>query len=267
VLSIAGGQSGGTAGDGEPGVPPRRAFDSLHERLEKVVLGYIRARLNERDDPADADDIAQDAWEAVRTGLAEYNPARAPFHAWVKQQALYAIRRYGQRKEYRRKVEVFDTEEEGEAIDLPAPDWGDAAEGYARLLAALGRSSSPPHQIVAFGFCKLLGWPPRRIAAELSAPPLADLVGRLEDGYLDTSRLPEWLVQRCLAPLQDRMTLRFAAAVTDRKTLATYPSLHDRIIGATTFTDYYTDEPTADITQWWWAVKRRVLSDVLGGSR
>jgi hypothetical protein len=116
--------------------------------------------------------------------------------------------------------------------------------------------------LIAFGFVKAADWRPRQIAAELSDVPLQALEARLEQTYLDQSDLPEGRVRPAFALLRDNLDLRFDEVVRDATTLATYPALHGRVVGETTLADYYTGEPTADVTQWWYAVKRRVLAEV-----
>jgi hypothetical protein len=52
--------------------------------------------------------------------------------------------------------------------------------------------------------------------------------------------------------------------ITDPKTRQIYGALLNRTVGDTTLREYYTNPhaPTANITQWWDAVRRRVLSAV-----
>ena len=148
----------------------------------------------------------------------------------------------------------------GSAMEPPEDPVG--PDVYDDLLSLTFATNSPPHQLIAFGFAKAVEWRPRQIAAELSNLPLRTLESRLERSYLELSDLEDARVLPAFEPLRNRLEQRFDEAVRDPTTLATYPGLHDRIIGETTLSDYYTGEPTADVTQWWYAVKRRVLAEV-----
>jgi hypothetical protein len=148
----------------------------------------------------------------------------------------------------------------GAGVEPPEDPVG--AEVYDELLSLTFATNSPPHQLIAFGFAKAAEWKPRQIAAELSNVPLRALETRLEHSYLEHSDLEDARVLPAFEPLRNRLELRFDEAVRDPTTLATYPGLHAQIVGETTLSDYYTGEPTADVTQWWYAVKRRVLAEV-----
>jgi DNA-directed RNA polymerase specialized sigma24 family protein len=266
-----------------PGAPPsdagRRAFDDLYRAFGKAIGGFIRVRVGT---DTDVDDVAQEAWQLIWEKLPTYNPVRSPFAAYARYWAGVAVMRYGDRKSSGPETEIVVSqlasrypeilEEEGsEAVldrlaarrtELVAPE--DYSDLYTELLRLTLASQSPPHQLIAFGFSKMAGWTPRRIAADLSEEGLRGLESRLERGYLDESGLPPEVVSPCFGPLRDTMEQPFEVVVRDAKTLATYPALHERIVGDTCFHDYYTGaERTADITQWWFAVQRRVKSEIL----
>lgn len=260
--------------------PLRVAFDALHGQLEKGIRGFLR-RHNIYDEDR-LSEVSQDVWLAVWDNLPTYNPARASFYHFVKYWATVMIRRYQERQQRSRTTEVVASDirvtsldpEADETLDevlsrlaaqeLPTLDPAVYVEVYGALLQATFGSSSPPHQLVAFGFRKVGDWTPRRMVQELSDEALRSLETRLEQDYRDESQLPENLVDTCFAPLRNAMPRRFDSAVKDPKTLRTYPTLHGRIVGDSTFRDYYTGTPTADITQWWYAVQRRVLPMIQG---
>jgi RNA polymerase sigma factor (sigma-70 family) len=256
----------------------RDAFDRLHGLYEKVIYGFVRVRLA---DDGDAQDLAQDTWLQVWQKLPTYDPARASFVTFAKYWASVLLLRAYDRRDRRRGVEVLVrdlirhnldlTGEEGvgdildrltaRAAHAAEPD--QLVEVYGELLRATFASPSPPHQLIAFGFIKALGWPPRRVAAELSDTRLDQAERQLELGYVEQSQLPDRHVGPSFDPLRQRMQLRFGEAVADRKTQATYPHLADHVVGETRLRDYYTgDDPTTDLTQWWYAVHRRVRGDV-----
>lgn len=144
---------------------------------------------------------------------------------------------------------------EGELIRLEQAEW---------LLPKTFGGTSPPHQLIAFGFCKLLEWTPADIVKELSDIRLAELAQRLENEYIERPGLSRERLRPHFIPLHDRMKLPFEDAVTDDKTRGIYPQLPGRIVGKTTLRDYYTGTTESDwkanIVAWWWAVHRRVIA-------
>jgi RNA polymerase sigma factor (sigma-70 family) len=256
----------------------RDAFDRLHGLYERAIYGFVRVRLA---DDADAQDVAQDTWVQVWQKLPTYDPARASFVTFVKYWASVLLLRTYDRRDRRRGVEVLvrdlvrhtpDLADEAGVSDIldrvsvqaePSAEPEQLLAVYGELLRAMLASPSPPHQLLAFGFIKALGWPPRRVAAELSDDQLDQIEAALEQAYRASSQLPDQQQQPSFDPLRQRLRLRFDEAVPDRKTQATYPHLLERVVGDTLLRDYYTGaEPTADLTQWWYAVHRRVQSEV-----
>jgi RNA polymerase sigma factor (sigma-70 family) len=256
----------------------RAAFNRLHDLYAKAIYGFVRIRLAS---DADAQDLTQETWLQVWQKLPTYDPDRASFVTFVKYWASVLLLRAYDRRDRRRGVEVLvqdlirhnpdltDEEGVGDILDrlttpaAPADDPHQLAEVYAELLRATFASPSPPHQLLAFGFIKALGWPPRRVAAELSEAELDGVEHRLEQAYVEDSQLPDQQVRPSFDPLRQRMRLRFGEAVADRKTQATYPHLAGQVVGETHLRDYYTgDDPTTDLTQWWYAVHRRVRGEV-----
>jgi hypothetical protein len=145
---------------------------------------------------------------------------------------------------------------------MQQPDDTIPAEVYDELLTVTFATASPPHQLIVFGFTKAADLKPRQIAADLSNVPLRVLAERLEQTYCEQSDLPDARIRPAFEPLRDGLERRFDEVVRDPTTLATYPNLHAQTVGETTLTDYYTGEPTANLTQWWHAVKRRVIADL-----
>ncbi len=117
--------------------------------------------------------------------------------------------------------------------------------------------------MIAFGFIKCLGWTPRRVAADVSDRQLDQSEDQLERGHVEQSLLLDEQVRPAFALLRDRLRMPFREAVSDPKTLSTYVALLERIVGDTRLRDYYTREDAAtDLTQWWYAVQRRVRGEV-----
>jgi DNA-directed RNA polymerase specialized sigma24 family protein len=262
------------------------AFEALRAIAESAVKGIIRMQIGRRDengrhvvDSALVDDLVQATWIQVWEKLSTYDPAVGRFVHFARYWARIMVRRYrdtplgkGRERSLSDLIGDADDGEESPAdrLDrlaqsgrgLGPPDDPVTADVYDDLLALTFATPSPPHQLIAFGFAKAAEWKPRQIAADLSDVPLRALESRLEHSYLEHSDLEEGRVVPAFAPLRTRLDQRFEQAVRDPTTLATYPGLHGRIVGETTLSDYYTGEPTADLTQWWYAVKRRVLAAI-----
>lgn len=255
------------------------AFERLRAGAERGIRGYLRVRVR-RDD--DVDDLLQETWLQVWQKLPTYDPARSRFSTFARFWADILVRRYWDTAQGKGTEIPFsaglglggggdDDADDADRIDrlaargqeaFPAPDNPVDAAVYDDLLAITFATASPPHQLIAFGFVKAADWRPRQIAADLSDVSLDDLEQQLEAAYLDQSDLPAERVEPAFEPLRARLGQRFDEAVRDPTTLTTYPNLRARIVGETTLADYYTGDPTADITQWWYAVKRRVLAEV-----
>jgi DNA-directed RNA polymerase specialized sigma24 family protein len=269
---------GSRPGWAEAGTAREEAFQEAERRYQRVVLGRIRARVDNDDD---ALDLAQESWLRIWQELPGYDPLRASFQAFARYWATIMVLRYYDRRKARRAVEILTSQliqrfpsfvdqddpdlagerlVAGELIDLEPADY---AELYSELLRITFGSDSPPHQLIAFGFSKVGGWTPRRIDAELAAIPLSELEARLERDYLAASQLPAELVAPAFAPLRVALGQPFEAAVHDQKTRATFPELRTRLVGGTVPRDYYTSgSPSADISHWWAAVRRRVREAV-----
>jgi hypothetical protein len=220
------------------------------------------------------------AWVQVWQKLDTYDPAVGRFVHFARYWARIMVRRYrdtpvGRGVETPLNAMLSGGAAEGDDSDADRldrmaqrgsvtepPEDPVGADVYDELLSLTFATNSPPHQLIAFGFAKAVEWRPRQIAAELSNVPLRSLETRLERSYLERSDLEDARVLPAFQPLRNRLEQRFDEAVRDPTTLATYPGLHTRIVGETTLSDYYTGEPTADVTQWWYAVKRRVLAEV-----
>lgn len=281
----------------------REAFDGLRAAYQKQIYGFIRARA---DNDEDAEDIAQEMWVRLWQRMPTYDRARACFQAFVKYWAGIRLLRYYDAKGNRRRAEILFSELAGRFTELEReeelteviqrltaqavqPAVSEVpSEAYEELLRVTFGGSSPPHQLISFGFGKLVSkWgpepvstnastdsvperphtgraPAKRIAAELSEIPLRELEARLEEAYLEESGLPEHVVCSCSQRLRESMDCRFEEVVKDANTLKTYPHLAGRIVGDTTLRDHYTgaEHPEANIVQWWYAVQRRVLSEV-----
>ena len=268
----------------------KAAFNTLQAQAERVVRGNIRMMIGEYDEQqrkfvinhALADDLEGATWAQIWSQLPNYDPNAYGFNPFARYWAQIMVKRYWSTPVGRgREITWTDVGGTGAGADegndsstdqidrlthggnvTEPPEDPVGADVYDELLRLTFATNSPPHQLIAFGLTKAVDWRPRQIAAELSNVPLRTLESRLERSYLEWSDLEDDRVLPAFEPLRNRLEQRFDEAVRDPTTLATYPGLHTRIVGETTLSDYYTGEPTADVTQWWYAVKRRVLAEV-----
>jgi DNA-directed RNA polymerase specialized sigma24 family protein len=271
------------------------AYDGLCAAHDRATFGFIRARCRTDDD---AREVLQEARIAIWQHLGRYQPERASFRAFVTFWAgICVMRFYRSRKRLHEVESLFselierfpELEQEQEVADVLAWIGGNRGpeddpepvptETYERLLRSVLDPRNPPHQIIAFCFCQLVRvspageadegsapggrgrTAPRVIAKEFSDVPLGSLLLRLEEDYMRQSTLSDVLVRDCFKPLQDRMMATVGQTIGDPKGRETYRHLLDRITGDTTLRDYFTAGPEADIPHWWYAVRRRVLSE------
>jgi hypothetical protein len=120
-----------------------------------------------------------------------------------------------------------------------------------------------PHEVIAFGYVKLLQWKPTRVVAELSDTALDGLADRLEEEYFRFVPLPE--VRDAFAPLRQNLSRHVPDCDADPRAKEPYASLADRVAGHTLLREYFPTTGTAEaaVTRWWAAVKRVVAEEVL----
>lgn len=153
-----------TAGD-------RAAFDVLVRRHGGVVRGLVR-RMGAQ--PALADDMAQDAFVAAFTGIANYR-GEGSFGAWV---CRIAARTYVRHVRHEFRYALTDEPPEGEAVD-PDP-------GLSMDLDAALQTLSPAERLCV-SLCSGTGMSHPE-AAELLKMPLGTVKSHVKRG-LDKLRL------------------------------------------------------------------------------
>jgi RNA polymerase sigma factor (sigma-70 family) len=251
------------------------AVEQLHRMYGGELLGYLRARCPRTED---AQDIAQETWIEVLRRIDQFNPARGNFSAFVKYWAGIAALRWQREKKNAFEQTLLFSElasrcpealkEEGiEAIASsvraakPDPEEMFASyERYSSFLRITFKTPSPPHQLLAFGFCKLLDWKPQRLVRELSDLLLVHLEDLFERAYLNEVPEERSLVNEAMRDLRAAMGRTLASAVTDPTTLSTYKELASQPIGGTRLRDYYRGDAEQNVSHWVYAVRRRVLS-------
>ena len=234
----------------------RKAFDELYARHEKKVYGFIRVRVYNDDD---VQDIAQKTVDTVWRKMSVYEPTLGNFSNFAISRASHRLLDYYKERKKLREREVLLSElmrrfpnigqeqESEEVMDRLMPPSGGSvedavrrAEEYEDAVRRVFGGSSPPHQLIVFGFCKLLEWKPGEVVDDLSGRSLRELAQMLEDEYLAKTGLPQDRFRPYFARLREKTTGH---------------------MGDAALRDYYGDDPEADIAHWWYAVKRRVWSE------
>ena len=256
---------------GQAQLGEKTSIDDLHARHRKRVAGYIRPRVN---NDADADDITQETWTDVWRNIQNYDPIHGNFESFLLYWARYKILQANKRN--RRWLSVTVHEADGPENDIttvidsltaaPPTQAGDRMISrllYRELVKRAFSGANPPHQLIVFGFCKLLELKPKEVVADLSNTRLSDLAMQLEREYFEKAQVHPSEVEKCFAPLHARMALKVDEVLTDSRTSATRVALQGQVVGDTVLRNYYGDNPEGDITSWWDTVRRRVRNEMI----
>jgi hypothetical protein len=100
--------------------------------------------------------------------------------------------------------------------------------------------------------------------SEYDAIPLRELVQILTMEFAQHLPLPTDRIHRHFAPLRQCLDRPVREVIEDEKIRQTHSTLLDRQAGETTLADYFTNsaEPTANISHWWYSVRRRLVKAV-----
>ena len=258
----------------------RDAFDQLYARHQSKVYGFIRSRTKT---DQDAEEIAQECWIKVWQKMETYDANRASFRTFLRFWAgIKMLQFYSTQNAQRKVLKLFsdltarfpDLEEEKEIEEVLAQLGvhseparladADRLEQFGKLLRIIFSGRNPPHQAIAFGFCKLLEWKPREFVAELAETHLNDLNVRLEENYRSFSSLPQERVRVHFQPHRENLAKTFGEVVRGARTLKTYPALLNRIVGQTRLSEYYTGkkQPADQVAEWCNSVNKRFLSEL-----
>jgi DNA-directed RNA polymerase specialized sigma24 family protein len=258
-------------GKGDP-----HAWDQLYSRYRQQVRGFLRARGCRGED---CEDVEQETWIDIFQRVGEYDANRSSvanfirFRAWVQWKRHLA--RQGRRSEWesldREYPEWNDSDRESSQDILealpdtdPSPEWWVQRNAeYEALFKATFRGGGYPHQLIAFGYNKLVdGWTPIRITEELSERWLETLGQELEQEIIHTSSLPEALIRDSLRPLHEQMPNRLDEVLSDPASRQAYAPLLAMKTGETVLQQYYGKDPARSIADWTFKVKQRVLREL-----
>jgi len=261
------------------------AWQALVQQLSPVLRGTIRARAAARTTPGDIEEILQNAWLRIWSSRDKYDPKRAPWIAFCRWHAANAAVDFHRRNRHRRdevaaedlvsstsradRGDVFEwlgTTGNREAMD--ALEFFDERAGpqereriYSQFVRMTFSLLSPPHELICFGYTKLLEWEPRRVVAELGPGSLELIESKLESDFEAGSALRAATVEECFGPLRLRLPCRLADIVADSRTRKRYEKLLGRVVAKTLLQEYFSGNPRDDITAWWWGVFRRVVKE------
>ena len=248
------------------------AYDGLVESHHRRLLGWFRARVGDRDLAAD---LAQRTWVEVLERARTFDPERGAFWTFTKIWSRFVLLRHYSEL---RHLWLF-TLDHGELGDVPngqpgstsdaaiAPldQWAGAPAAEALLSASavflellhhVFQCKRLPHEVITFGFVKLLDWKPQRVVAELADQSLQDLAARLEAEYL--RYVPLDGVREAFGPLREKLGCSLEHIQVDGRTSGAYQELLHRTAGASLLREYFPrdTDPREAVTRWWSAVNR-----------
>jgi DNA-directed RNA polymerase specialized sigma24 family protein len=256
-------------------------FDELHSMYQREVLGYLRARCARKED---AEDIAQLTWKVLWEKISQYDPKRANFAAFAKYWAGLQLLQWYDRWENRPQVTLLFSEIEarhadlepdatvdeilaraGKIINTDIPSSMEAAENYRNLLASAFGSHAPPHQLLAFGFCKILERTPRDFVSTFSEVTLDDMAVQFEAEYKSELPMQAAEIESALGALRFDLKYPLSAVLREPATYTAYRHLLERKAGDTRPRDYYQEAPEQSVSHWIYAVRRKVVRQIVEG--
>jgi len=121
-----------------------------------------------------------------------------------------------------------------------------------------------PHQLIAFGFNKLLCYGPQRITNELSQERLGSLFEELKNKYSQKSSVPQGIIDICFRPLEKKLAKSFSQIRDPRDSFAIrFPCTSTQPTRETCLLCYYGSDPEANISDWCNKVKEKTIRDGL----
>ncbi len=236
--------------DDEPSA--RRALNALAARYIEPVKNYCRFKINSKDD---ANDVGQNAWIRIQSSLHQFDPALASFQRLALRQADYAVKDY-----YRLRG----------GTDSDAWDRGGSSPRFMDercLKAVLGevfKTTRPPHQPIAYGYCRLLQYKPTEVVDSYADEKLDALSERFSREFRRIFNLEGETFDEVFDGFRRSMDQPLSEITKAPKTRAAYVNLLDRIVGSTVLREYFVGttlrEHSADVVRWWSSVDRHVIA-------
>lgn len=233
-----------------------KAFSTLFKKYKKAIKKYIASHCF-GSLKHDIDDIEQETWIRIWEKKDEFDTNRS-FYSFVCYWAKIMIKRTIKKN---RSILVLDDDTLNE--NLMASDSFSCQDNTSDKLDDLFRVTftigGPPHQLIAFGFNKLLSqWKPKTIVRHLSALSLKDLSGILIKDYTAASCLSEDYVQYLFRPLCLNMFLPVYKVLEDEISRNTYKAILHKNVGKTLLNEYFSKNTIHNISDWTYKVQNRV---------
>jgi hypothetical protein len=260
----------------------RDAFDQLWKLYNQALTGYIRGKT--RTD-FDADDVGQTMWEYCWRKKNTYNPFFS-FYTFLRNIARSRIMEYYADRGRGGIVNESDlhgpTEDEGgrRLEELAHSGSGGGAPfpdptiiiSLLELLCITFRCSAKAHQMLTFGFHRLLQWTPREIVKDLSKGFFWDLSEKLYEDYAEFFR---GYTDNDLGCVFDDafnfLFLKLKINIDQVYTEAEYKDLRSRHgrekVGSAKLEDFYGKDWEHSISYWSDRAKKRVRAIVEGKNR
>lgn len=251
------------------------AFNRLWSDHQMALFGFIRWQVRCPDADRIAREILADSYLFLRSHISDYDPNRSRFRTFAR---LHADSLRKKRLRRGREIPVSwvsDPDQDDPSTRLPEPrdprcsaeDELIQYEEATRLLRVSFSLSSPPHQLVVFGFNRLLGWKPRDIVKHLAPLRLSELEVRLENDFVEVSPYDEDFVRSCFSGLRQCMEVALGSLVSHPKARQAYSSLLERVTGSIVLCDFYDAEhdPEDSVCKWsnnvWKSLRIRMLEE------
>ena len=271
------------------------AWVYIHKKYEKALLSFIKYHYSPHAD-MDAEDILQGTWENIikKEKLKEFNPRRSSLYKYLLYITKYEILHYFDRKNKKfrihgqdyRLVLINETDyysndhtNEDKSIEeqlsilfynhLVEQNVIDTDDLYT-LLEIFPRGG-PPHQILAFGFNRLIShWrkQPKKISDELSREFLKNLTDIFINDFLTEIHrympeepmevLKDLCIKDYFRPLEECMDKIVGDVLSERDNKARYHIHLMKKTGTTLLLDYYTSKPEKHISDWSDKVMKRL---------
>ena len=257
------------------------AWARLTEMFSPVLMGAIRAHVGLND----TEEALQNTWIRVWNSLKKYDPKVAPFIAfcrWHARNAAIDILRRNRRRRHEVAAEDLvgrpELDSDRDPLDWLAPR-GPSEEDlekeffdevvapqlresiYCQFLRLTFSLPVPPHELICYGFNKVLGWKPRRIVSDLGPDRMASVEASLESELEKESDLSAAMISGCFDALRLRLASRLGDLLSDLRTRNRYDGLLERPVATTVLQEYFSNDPGGDISAWWWGVHRQVVRE------
>jgi hypothetical protein len=178
---------------------------------------------------------------------------------------------------------------------IQAEDESGKTDNLSFIMEITFREGGPPHQLIVFGFSELVfplqeekhsklsvenapdtkqqpaglkparrksGYP-KKVVRELSGRQLSLLSTELEEKYAYYSGLPKTELSAYFYPLREKTEKRVREVVQDGELMAKLKDSLDKKAGETFLSQYYGKNPEANVSNWSYRVKMRVMNYIL----